>query len=218
MSLDGRPSTYMNVRGVDGYDSVIKSIEELKKRKVAVTIAYTVNPWNRREDYTHILGIVKRYAIGLRTVIYEDAKVFNVDFKGRVLCDIPDLMKNDLEQKFVLLYKKWLEGMKIPCMSIFDNTFIMPNGDVRLCHGSEVVLGNLSKELFDSIWTSKKTKRILKQHILCNKCYTYCHRKFDISILNILKFLPTFILEKLFKGDVKLIIDEIKRKESVPSR
>lgn len=213
LSLDGCPSTYMKVRGVDGYGSVIKSIEELKKTKTAVTIAYTINPWNCREDYIHVSEIAKRYGVALKTVIYGDANIFNTDFKGYVFYDTSDLMKNDLEQKFVLLYKKWLAGARIPCTSIFDNTFVMPNGDVRLCHCSKVILGNLSKDSFDSIWLSKKTKKILRQHQTCNKCYGHCHRMYDLSMLDKAKFLPIFILKKLFcGGDIGLIVNELRRK------
>ncbi|MDD3771694.1 MAG: radical SAM protein, partial [Weeksellaceae bacterium] len=81
LSLDGRPQTYILARGVGGYDSVIKSIEELKKLKASVSLAYTISPWNCLEDYLHVVEVAKRYGFPLATVIYENVKIFNTDFK-----------------------------------------------------------------------------------------------------------------------------------------
>jgi MoaA/NifB/PqqE/SkfB family radical SAM enzyme len=200
LSLDGRPQTYKMVRGVDGYYNVLKVIEELKD-ETNITIAYTVNPWNSREDYLHVLEITKKYNLNLETVIYDDVKLFNTEFVGdRLLYDVSNLMDNGLNRKFILFYKKWLEGLRIPCLSIRVNTYVMPNGDVRLCHGTDVVLGNLYERSFDEIWRSRETRKILKLYTNCNKCYGHCHRMFDLGVLEKTKFLPKFILKRLW-GD-----------------
>ncbi|MDD5513468.1 MAG: radical SAM protein, partial [Candidatus Omnitrophica bacterium] len=213
LSLDGRPQTYILARGVGGYDSVIKSIEELKRLKASVSLAYTISPWNCLEDYLHVAEVAKRYSLPLATVIYENAKIFNTDFKeGDFFYDTSRFMPNGLERKLILFYKKWRENSRIPCLSIFDNTCIMPNGDVRLCHCTDLVLGNLSKEPFDSIWSSKKTLATLRQYRLCNKCYGHCHRMYDLALLDKAKFIPRFFLEWLLgTRGIGPIIDELKR-------
>jgi len=198
LSLDGRPQTYKIIRGVDGYYNVLRVVEELKN-ETNITLAYTISPWNSREDYLHILEIVRKYNLNLETVIYDDAKVFDTEFVGhKLFYEVSDLMEEGLNRKFVLFYKKWLTGMKIPCLSIRATTLVMPNGDVRLCHGTDIVLGNIYERPLEKILKSKETRKILKIYTKCNKCYAHCHRMFDLSILEKTRCLPKFILKRLW--------------------
>lgn len=206
LSLDGYPSTVKLVRGVDCYQNIMTIIKELKD-ETKIEINYTINPWNTRQDFIHVLEITKENNLNLGVDIYEDVKLFSTEFAGREsFYDVSDLMEPGLNRKFVAFYGKWLGGARIPCLSIRYDSYIMPNGDVALCHGTNVVLGNLFEKSFQDIWKSPETRRALKHFTACNGCYCYCHRMWDLDILGRARFVPKFILRKFFgEGDYDLL-------------
>lgn len=58
LSLDGNRDTYKNMRGVDGYDKVIKVIEELKD-EIPMSLMFCLSPFNSFKDMEYTIGIAK---------------------------------------------------------------------------------------------------------------------------------------------------------------
>ena len=188
VSLDGKPDTHNFIRGVNCYSNAIETIKRLKDF-ADVRINYTVCPWNSKEDFLHVLKISSQYGIKVGVVVYEDVKAFDTKFAQRACYDISDLIEDKEERDFFLYYFKWLNGFRLPCLSIRNITLIMPNGDVLLCHCKNIILGNIHEQTFDEIWYSKKRKEIVKRFTTCNDCWGHCHRIIDLAIYRKYRFL-----------------------------
>lgn len=57
------------MRGVDGYDSVIKVVEAVKD-VVPVSLMFCLSPWNSFKDMEYVIGVAKRYGLDVRIGIY----------------------------------------------------------------------------------------------------------------------------------------------------
>lgn len=200
ISLDGKRKTYKKIRGVDGYDKVLRSIT-LLKGKTNLGLAYTITPWNDLNDFSHVKRICKKNKIPLFLSIFA-----NMEYMGQNRPEIPvDPYFDQNENLYIAHYNDWVKGkVKIPCFFMRVASVIHPNGDVVLCQRKSLVLGNLYKRSFSQIWNSKKTIAIQKKHQRCNLCWTSSHRSFDIKLVKILdKFFPRLTVKKII-GDYQL--------------
>jgi MoaA/NifB/PqqE/SkfB family radical SAM enzyme len=185
ISLDGTPSTYKEVRGIDGYTKVIETIKKIKDR-TRISLTYVANPLNTEYDLLHVKNIVKKYNLNLNIVLFETRLLFKPNLEGQTNYDY---LKNE-KRGFIQSFFLWREGkLNIPCWSIFLVLNIMPNGDVILCQNKNIKLGNLYEVPLEKIWISKKTKNIQKKYLKCNECWIACNRPID----NRLRFFEKFI-------------------------
>ncbi|MCH8318268.1 MAG: radical SAM protein [Bacteroidetes bacterium] len=76
LSLDGDKETYKYMRGKDGYESVLKVIEETKDL-VPISTMFTLSPYNSFDDMKHVAEICKKYDIDMRVGIYSDMPLFD---------------------------------------------------------------------------------------------------------------------------------------------
>jgi len=76
ISLDGDEDTYLYMRGKDGYDGIIKSIEVLHKI-VPISLMFTLSPYNDFDDLAHVITICKKYNADLRVGVYNDISFFD---------------------------------------------------------------------------------------------------------------------------------------------
>lgn len=76
ISLDGNKETYLYMRGKDGYDNVIKVIENCKDI-VPVSLMFTLSPYNSFLDLDHVIEISKKYKIDIRVGAYNDIAFFD---------------------------------------------------------------------------------------------------------------------------------------------
>jgi MoaA/NifB/PqqE/SkfB family radical SAM enzyme len=76
ISLDGDQETYLYMRGKDGYNSVIKVIENCKD-VVPISLMFTLSPYNSFTDLNHVVEISKKYNIDVRVGVYNDIAFFD---------------------------------------------------------------------------------------------------------------------------------------------
>jgi MoaA/NifB/PqqE/SkfB family radical SAM enzyme len=76
ISLDGDKDSYLHMRGKDGYDGVIKVIEELNK-VVPISLMFTLSPYNDFKDLEHVAGVCKKFNTDLRVGVYNDISFFD---------------------------------------------------------------------------------------------------------------------------------------------
>ena len=76
ISLDGNKSTYKYMRGKDGYDNVIKVIQQCKDL-VPVSVMFTLSPYNDFSDLDHVIRVCQEYGIDIRIGIYNDIDFFD---------------------------------------------------------------------------------------------------------------------------------------------
>ena len=208
VSLDGDRTTYRRMRGVDGYNNVIKVVEELRK-VVPISLMFCLSPWNSFEDMKYVIDVAKRYDIDVRIGIYGTMTFFDtkeglLGGKDEVeyIKNIPkSIIDTDENYDFVVLYDEWRNGrLKLPCQSIFSELVIHSNGNVPLCQNLDVSLGNIHTQSLDDIFNSVRTNEA--QHCYstnCNGCWINFHRKYDIVLLRSLeKMFPKRIIEHIY--------------------
>ncbi|MDR1610340.1 MAG: SPASM domain-containing protein, partial [Candidatus Symbiothrix sp.] len=215
LSLDGNKETYRYMRGRDGYDLVIKVIEECKDI-APISLMFTLSPYNRFSDAEYVVELAKKYDIDVRIGIYNNIDFFDTqdkahqennaafgetvsDFKKQIPANVADTSENI---DFLYLYDEWKNGrLKLRCNSIFDSLVIHPNGDVPICQNLDLKLGNVYDKSLDEIFNSRKTREIQKEYAHnCNKCWINFHRKYDIVLLRTLEtFFPKRLIE-IFYG------------------
>lgn len=212
MSLDGPPETYKRMRCIDGYSRVEKVVNELKDDKVHIYINFVVSPWNTREDFKHVVEFCKKHHVELLMGYYENMEYFDTTKQAGRLYDIRDLITSPPfhfhSHPYFDLYNDWISGgLKIPCFSVFLRPVIRPNGDVELCEGKTIKLGNLYERSLGEIWNSKKTRELQRKYMHCNACWADAQRPYDLRISSLLKtFVPSVLLNEVFgKCDWKKI-------------
>lgn len=220
VSLDGgSEEAYKKVRGVTGYEKVIKVIENCKDI-VPISIMYTETPWNNFNDLKDVIKIAKSYDIDIRIGIYNNIDYFDTKILAHQKCNIdtdsplvnienfaasiPEEVKTTEENyDFMLLYDDWMKGnTKLKCYSLRDSIVIHPNGNVPICQNLHLTLGNVNEKSLDDILCSPETIKTQKQYSkTCNQCWINFHRKYDIVLLRSLeKIFPHKIIE-LFYGN-----------------
>lgn len=213
VSLDGLPETYIKIRGVDGYQKVIYLLEEIHKKKTKITINFVIHHENTLKDFLHVSEMATKFDGDLQVIIYEDNKIFRTKFTGRLhenkVLEIAKFVDNKINKMYLELYPQWLNGLKVPCLSIRNGIAILPNGDIPLCHCKNIVLGNILKNPLDKIYGSQETRSLLKSYTInCNDCWAFCHRMTDLGILYAIwkkiKFLPDSVRKSFWKLTTKI--------------
>ncbi|MDE6715204.1 MAG: SPASM domain-containing protein, partial [Muribaculaceae bacterium] len=207
LSLDGDRQTYINMRGVDGYDKVIQVIEALKDM-VPVSLMFCLSPFNSFKDMEYTIDIAKEYGIDIRIGIYgtmeffdtkaEMISSFDLDYNSQIPENIHDTQEN---YDFVALYEQWKkDNLRLRCQSINNSLVIHPNGEVPICQNLGVILGNVKEASLDTIFNSRASVELQCRYSKeCNGCWINFHRKYDIILLrNLEKVLPKRFIELIY--------------------
>ena len=207
ISIDGARETYRRVRGVDAYEQVTETAIRLKESGADLHVGYVVSPWNSREDLINVKDFCQQNGISFLVSAYNDVEWFNATSVAGEPYPFRDLIEDneDMSEAYKLylgLYSGWLDGtVRLPCYSPRSGVIIMPDGDVHLCQGKEVVLGNLYQQSLSEIWHSKRTRGIQEQYRWCNGCWMNCHRSFDVALIHMLKrVFPQRIVDRITGG------------------
>ena len=207
LSLDGNRETYKSMRGVDGYDKVIKVVEELKD-EVPVSFMFCLSPFNGFKDMEYVIDIAIKYAVDIRIGIYGTMAYFDTTADilqangAEYISQIPDNIRYTQENyDFIVLYDQWCNGnLRLRCHSITNSLVIHPDGNVPICQNLDIILGNIKKKSLDEIFNSAESIAAQCRHSKeCNGCWINFHRKYDIILLrNIEKVLPKMIVEMFY--------------------
>ncbi len=208
VSLDGDKEAYRKMRGVDGYDKVMKVIEALKD-DVPISLMFCLSPFNSFKDMEYTIDIANKYGIDIRIGIYGTMDYFDTTasmlttIDTDYLSDIPANIHSTQENyDFVVLYDQWRRGnLRLRCHSIGNSLVIHPDGNVPICQNLGVTLGNIKEKTLDEIFNSKESAALQCRYSKeCNGCWINFHRKYDIILLrNLEKVLPKRVIE-LFYG------------------
>lgn len=207
VSLDGDRETYKHMRGVDGYDKVIRIIEELKD-EIPISLMFCLSPFNSFDDMAFVIDIAKKYDIDIRIGIYGTMDYFDTnaemlettdaDFISQIPQSVHDTQEN---YDFIALYDQWRKGnLRLRCDSISSSLVVHPDGNVPVCQNLNVNLGNIKTQNLDEIFNSRQSIatqcRLSKE---CNGCWINFHRKYDIILLrNLERIIPKKLIETVY--------------------
>lgn len=189
MSCDGIGQKYKEIRGIDNFKNIVKIIDKLKD-ETNITLNYTISPFNTKSDLKQVIEFADTKRVKLVIGVFNNLEYFDVNinqgFEAYNLDGISAdclLTSRYFENKYIELYNRWLKGeYDIPCLNIRSQIAVYPNGEVHLCEGRNIVLGDLNKESLKNIWNSEKTIQLQKQNKKCNACFLTCQRPIDVFI------------------------------------
>lgn len=137
ISLDGTKETYLYMRGKDGYDNVMKVIENCKDI-VPISLMFTLSPYNSFMDLDHVVEISKKYDIDVRVGIYNDIAFFDTVDKAHET-EIGTLKTNE-----VLSYKTVKESLKTEINENSANLKEEQNQDIHTAKHDESKIADFS--------------------------------------------------------------------------
>lgn len=207
LSLDGNRETYRNMRGIDGYDRVIRVIEELKD-EVPLSLMFCLSPFNSFGDMEYTIDIAGKYGIDIRIGIYGTMAYFDTtadmlqtrgaEYTSQIPANIHETQEN---YDFVVLYDQWRNSnLRLRCHSITHSLVVHPDGNVPVCQNLDVRLGNIKEKSLDEIFNSAESVATQCRYSKgCNGCWINFHRKYDIILLrNLEKMLPKKVIEQFY--------------------
>ncbi len=178
ISLDGTKETYKLMRGFDGHNRVIETIDLLKD-KTCLAVSFTASPWNTYEDYLYVKSVCELKKVRLMFNIYSDA-ANSFEFGKEKQIDERFIKTSDFP--YTLFYNRWVKGeIKVPCYSQLFNVCVFPTGSVFNCVCKMYRLGDLNKKSIDEIWNDDYTNFVQENNLECNKCWVSCFRQFDVK-------------------------------------
>lgn len=208
VSLDGDKEVYRRMRGCNGYDNVVATVQALKG-EVPISLMFCLSPWNSFKDMEYVIDVARRYGIDVRIGIYGTMDFFDTtadllsadmeDYRKHIPANIHDTEEN---YDYVALYNEWRNGhLRLRCHSIFSELVIHSNGNVPLCQNLDIILGNIHEQPLDKIFNGRKAAEVQCRYSRqCNRCWINFHRKYDIILLrNLENLLPKRVIE-LFYG------------------
>ncbi|BAH06894.1 radical SAM/SPASM domain-containing protein [Clostridium kluyveri] len=194
-SLDGPKETYKNVRGIDGFDNLMNTIESVKS-KTEIHINSTINPWNTYEDIKWVKEFCDKNNFMWAIQPMYPINFFDNDDKNfsEYIFDVSDLLHNS---SFISNTNNYFCGkVYLPCLNVRETIVVYPNGNIPLCHmRDEIVLGNLYEHSLEDIITDNKIIELQKQSLGCNKCWLNCQRMLDVKLFEFME--SKYIHDKL---------------------
>lgn len=186
-SLDGPKETYQKVRGIDGFDNLMQTID-LLKGQTDIHINSTISPWNGYED----LKWVSKFCSdnGFKHAIQP---MYPINFFDTNKCnifdyyfDVSDFLENT---SFIGNTLDYFKGdVYLPCLNVRETIVVYPNGDIPLCHMRDgEILGNLKKTSLEAIVSNEKNIEIQNQCVSCNRCWLNCQRIIDVKLFEYLE-------------------------------
>jgi MoaA/NifB/PqqE/SkfB family radical SAM enzyme len=136
ISLDGDRESYLHMRGKDGYDGIIRSIEVLKDI-VPISIMFTLSPYNDFSDLEHVITVCKKYAIDLRVGVYNDISFFDTVEEAHV---------NDIGSLKNTAIRSFSEAKKLIALSPAKN---VPASNSPVVTGKKMI--NIRENLPESV-------------------------------------------------------------------
>jgi MoaA/NifB/PqqE/SkfB family radical SAM enzyme len=188
ISADGVDESYKRIRGVDTFSNIRKVVSELRD-VTSITIDFTISPFNTKKDLMDVLGFCESNGLKLAVGVYNQPDFIETRERPQKAFEFGDVKSRcfyfhpKANSRFVKYYNRWLEGdLDLECYNIRGQLSILPSGEVSLCQGKNVILGDLNKTSLSDIWNSKRTIEIQKLNRHCNECFLSCQRPIDIAV------------------------------------
>ena len=186
LSFDGVGKTYERVRGVDNFENFHRLLHQLKKI-CTVSLNFTINPLNnKKSEIAKALQFAQKHKIYLALGIYNKVEYFETKLSKMRIPNLSTFKKPYPLNRYLSLYNKWLDGsLQIPCLSIRNSVVVLPNGNVSLCVGKNVIIGNVNKQSLKKVWKNKITSDLQDRYLNCHDCWLICQKPMDIVVYDV---------------------------------
>lgn len=188
ISIEGLPSANDELRGIkNGFDRGLRTLLGLQRMEFKdIGFGITVSDRNAK-DMIELFQMAKAMDLEFATAVVHNSYYFhkldneikNLDEVSKCFEElINELLKTRRVKNWFRAYFNYglinrIKGRKrlLPCEAGLENFFVLPNGDVVPCNGSEEpwIMGNLSKQDWDEIWNGQNAKQIRQSVGQCQR-------------------------------------------------
>lgn len=199
VSLDGVGKKHDQVRGIKGaYKKAVETVDRLIEVKVKdLGITFTLTKFNQGE-VKKVLSFCKNRKLNFSlnlvhgsTVCFGGEKINlrpNISvIKKTAFLICKSLIPSSRPSNWAKAWFYWQlpsyakTGKRPVCCGAGESFFYLePNGDVSFCHFKPWKIGNLKKDSFSKIWSSRKRK-LLNLSRACDDCFVLCTTKTEIK-------------------------------------
>ena len=186
VSIEGLPAANDELRGLkDGFDHGIRTLIELHELGLKdIGFGITVSDRNAK-DLLELYHLAKWLGLEFATAAthntyyfhkfdnkFKDKRMITGEFKKLV----NELLKSNKPKDWFRAYFNYglinyINGNKrlLPCEMGTDVFFMDPYGEMYPCNGMNWSMGNIKKQSFEEIWTSKKAEEVRNKVKNCTK-------------------------------------------------
>lgn len=196
LSLDGWGKTHEKVRRIpNAFEKVMESVSILKAAGVRdIGLTFTLMKINQTELST-VYEYCRSNALSFSLNVVHDSPIYFGSGKTS-LQPAPQSVRKDFDR----LFRRQMQSIKpgdwgkawfnrysyeymvhhrrpLPC-GAGENFFYMdPFANIYMCHLKNWPIGNLRKQSFEEIWSSKAKQQFLPRAKACNDCWIICTAK-----------------------------------------
>ena len=196
LSLDGWGITHEKVRRIPhAFEKVMESVAILKSAGVKdIGLTFTLMKINQHELKT-VYGYCRKNGLSFSLNVVHDSPIYFGTGKTS-LQPKPESVKKEFDDLFHhqlqstrpsdwgkawfnrYSYEYMLHHQRpLPC-GAGENFFYMdPFANIYMCHLKNWPIGNLRKQYFEQIWSSKTKQKFLPRAKTCNDCWIVCTAK-----------------------------------------
>jgi len=195
VSLDGGPKSYRKIRGVDGYDKVVRTLRGLSKRSNTSTVAaMVITPFTTLDDFFTVEALCRELGLFFSISVYFEWPGFDdlpkrQEVVNRLSQFVEPVNASELigetDRRFFNSYMDWHSGkLSLPCTAGLTIDVINERGDVYWCIfklDPEYRVGNIIETNLSEILTSERFDRVADKLYPCNECWSSTARRFDLA-------------------------------------
>ena len=186
VSIEGLPAANDELRGLkDGFDHGIRTLIELHELGLKdIGFGITVSDRNAK-DLMELYHLAKWLGLEFATAAIHNTYYFhkqdNEFKKKKVVVDefkklVRELLNSNKPKDWFRAYFNYglinyINGKPrlLPCEMGSDVFFLDPYGEVYPCNGMNWSMGNIKKQSFNELWTSKKAEEVRNKVKNCSK-------------------------------------------------
>lgn len=187
ISLEGMEKTNDYLRGKGVFKKVLEGIESLKKENIEANLSMTVSRVNLM-DVPAVINLSRRLGVPLgirRLVPYGRGSMLKKFILSprevEKLWSYIQKLKQNLGTEIGLGCEDGMLVQDSPlynpgeCSAGYLSFTVLPNADVYPCRRLPILVGNLLRESFETIYNSKKLRSLRNLHNINDVCYSCPH-------------------------------------------
>lgn len=194
VSLDGGRESYKRIRGVDGYEKVLRTLRGLSERPgTSIVAAMVITPFTKLDDFFTVEAVCRELGLFFSISVYfEWPNYENLPKRQEVVDKLSQFVEpvnaspiiGEMDRRFFNAYMDWYSGkLPLTCTAGLTIEVINERGEVCWCIfklDQEYRLGNINETKLTEIMSSERFGRVADKLYPCNDCWSSTARRFDL--------------------------------------
>ncbi|MCD6530087.1 radical SAM protein [Candidatus Bathyarchaeota archaeon] len=184
VSVDGKPQTHNKLRGGDFYKQTIKTIKELSKLPVDLSIGFTITPKNW-DEIQYVYSLAKDFDVNFscRPMLVSHIYYKNENIKPIFSKEMLEHLNLFFEKigmtayyRGIIEYLRKPQQLVVPCTALRNSFHLAVDATVYPCLYYNRPVGNLKRMNMEKLWNSTKATQIRREIAegKCPNCWVEC--------------------------------------------